>query len=619
MKKISTLLAGLTLVVVFVSSSAAEPVSSDVAAEVGRVHLQVQERSWRSKPSAVPQAAIAGQRYSILEVRELRPDDKVLAYILDLSPEGCIVISPDTDICPVIAYSFEGKFSMENTPDNIFLHLVEWDMENRLEALPIISEKLKEENNTLWENYISQEETFIQQSSTSEVWGPRLDTTWSQHNPYSNVDDPEYDYNMYCPKDPANGYRSITGCGATALAQIINYHRYPLSVSFDQSDSYTSIMSYSINSQPYALTVNIDGDYDTPGYEFPSFDQLNQKLSHIKYYDGDLYYWDGSQWVYPVDEEGHIHAQEIKEDIPALCFACGIAVKMQYSPAGSSASTSYSPGGTMDYSPLRDKFRYDSAIVADEDWSGFYSSLEQNMKDDQPAMLSILGPEGGHLLVADGFNDADGKYHLNLGWGAANPAQVWYSLPTEMPQGYNVVKFGIIDIVPGVTDTAQQVIDLYQGWSLISTRLYPTDPGPSSVFNGINDCIAVWAYYANPGGWKRYIPGGTDNDLNVIEPGRGYWVNMTAGDTLTITGQEVTNTDIELFPGWNLVAYNSSTSQSPASALSGMNYTSIWGYVGGTWLKHIKNADFLDTLTQLVPGTGYWILMESGDTWIVPP
>lgn len=614
MKKILALLTSLVLISALVSSLSADPVSSDIAAEVGRVHLQAQKES---RAYSTTQAAVTGREHSVLEVRELRADGTTLAYILDLSPEGCIVISPDTDICPVIAYSFEGRFSTVDTPSNVFLHLVKWDMENRLEALPMTSESLKEENNALWENYLSQEETSIQQSSTFSVCGPHLNTTWSQHNPYSNVDDPEYDYNMYCPKDPANGYRSITGCGTTALAQIINYHQYPSSVSFDQSDSYTSTRSYSKFSQPYTLTVNIDGDYDA-GYDFPSFAELNQMLSDIKYYQGDLHYFDQGEWVYPVDEEGNIHADEIKQDIPALCFACGIAVQMEYSPAGSTASTPYSPGGTMDYSPLKDKFGYDSAIVADEIWFGFYSTLEQNMKDGQPAMLSITGAQGGHLLVADGFNDADGKYHLNLGWGAANPAQVWYSLPTEMPQGYDVVNLGILDIVPGVTDTAQQVVDLYQGWTLISTRLNPTDPSPSSVFNGINDCTAVWAYYANPGGWKRYIPGGSANDLDIIEPGRGYWVNMTAGDTLTITGQEITNTDVELFPGWNLVGYNSSTSQSPANALFGIDYTSIWAYVGGVWLRHIKVADFLDTLTQLNQGVGYWIFMGNGDTWIVP-
>jgi hypothetical protein len=169
-----------------------------------------------------------------------------------------------------------------------------------------------------------------------------------------------------------------------------------------------------------------------------------------------------------------------------------------------------------------------------------------------------------------------------------------------------------------ITVAAVESVVLGQGWNIISTTLNPTYPSPSSVFSEIEvNCIGVWAYYGNPSTWKRYIPGIADN-LGDIRPGRGYLVNMSTGDTLTITGQETTDTDIELFPGLNVVGYNFPTSQSPAIALSGMNYTSIWTYVGGVWLKHIKNASFLDTLTQLSKGAGYCLFMQNGDTWTVP-
>jgi len=809
-KRTLNLLTSLIVAFVFVSSSPAEPVSWDIALEVGRVHLQAEQQFWRSKPSLAPQAVIAGQEYSILEIRELAADGKVLAYILDLNPGGCIVISSDTDIPPVIAYSFEGKFSMEDTPGNVFLHLVKWDMENRLEAIPITSEKLKEENNTLWENYLAQEETFLWQISSPGEWGPHLETTWSQQQPYTGVPAPEHDYNMYCPMDPVTGDRCVTGCGPTAMAQIINYWRYPNSVALTDSDRYTT----------KTRGIQIDGNYDT--LDFPSFGELNTMLSHITYYDGNLYGgWTGSGWEYPTDIP-----EEAKQDIPALCFASGILFNyhkpewgantgVDYTSAATSASiiVQTTPNEPIDFPPLIDGFGYTSARAVSYSWSQFYANLEENMKNGEPAMLSIDAQEGGqgHIVVVDGFRDTGNYYHLNFGWGILNPDPVsdaWYILPEGMPdpgppfKQYNVVSRGVIDISPppeyrndppeitstpittatedvlyaydvnatdpdvgdvltyslttspagmtinsatgliqwtptnaqvgnnavvvqvqdqqGATDTQSftitvanandppditstpvttavvdvlytydvnatdpdvgdvltyslttspagmtinsatgliqwtptnaqvgnnavvvQVQDqqgatdtqsftitvagvgalqLRQGWSIISTRLNPINPSPSSVFDAIeDDCAGVWAYYANPGGWKRYIPGGTANDLIAIEPGRGYLVNMTKARTLTIIGQEITDTDIELFPGWNLVGYNSSTSQSPESSLSDIDYTSVWTYVDGVWLRHIKGVDFLNTLTLLNSGVGYWICVESRGTWTVPP
>jgi hypothetical protein len=486
-----TLLASLIIVSVFVSSSSAEPVSADIAVGVGNVHLHAEERSWISESSSTAQSAIANQGHSILEVRELRSHDKVLAYILDLAPEGCIIVSPDTDIRPVIAYSFQGRFSTEDTPGNVFLHLVEWDMENRLEALPIASESLKEENNALWESYLSQEVTSLQQISSPGEWGPHLRTTWGQKNPYINLPDPEYDYNMYCPIDPVTGVRSVAGCGPIAMAQIINYWKYPSSVTLTDSDRYTT----------RKRGIQIDGDHDT--LDFPSFDELNKMLSHISYYDGNLYdNWTRSSWEYPTDIP-----EEAKQDIPALCFASGILFNyhrpdwggadtgVNYTSTATSASiiVMSAPDDPIDFTPLIDGFGYASAKAVSSSWSQFYTKLEENMKNGQPAMLSIDAQEGGqgHIVVADGFRDAGNYYHLNFGWGVLNPDPVsdaWYTLPEGMPdpglplKRYNVVNRGVIDISPpsGQGNAAPDIISahvmqLYQGWNSISTPVQLLD------------------------------------------------------------------------------------------------------------------------------------------------
>lgn len=55
-----------------------------------------------------------------------------------------------------------------------------------------------------------------QREADSKAVIPALvSTQWNQDAPYNDK----------CPTDA--GGRSVTGCAATALAQIINYHKYP--------------------------------------------------------------------------------------------------------------------------------------------------------------------------------------------------------------------------------------------------------------------------------------------------------------------------------------------------------------------------------------------------------
>ena len=294
------------LMLIFVCSSSAEPVGSGTAIEAGNTYLQAQGRSRRSR--LAPGAFSGSQGYSILGTREIRADGKILAYVLDLSPEGCIIVSSDTDITPVIAYSSEGKFSTEDAPDNVLLHLLRRDMENRLESLAMAPERVKESNNALWEKYLNQEESFIQQLSSGETWGPWLRTQWNQGDPY----------NKYCPAICLDDENSPVGCTATAMAQIIYYWKYPYSVEFNYSDDHYEIET------DITETGKLRIDEDS----VLSFDQLNNILSDIRY--------DGNE-----------------DEIAALFFACGISVEMGY---GCESS-----GGHLSAEAYKNKFKYASA------------------------------------------------------------------------------------------------------------------------------------------------------------------------------------------------------------------------------------------------------------------
>lgn len=315
--------------------SFAKPVDLESAQKIGVTHLKAQELFFIKNLLLAPKSFIEKDGFSIQSSQTLKdPIGRTLAYIFDLAPEGYIVVSPDTDIHPVIVYSFEGRFPIEESPDNVLLHLVTWDMEKRLNALPLIDQQLRQENNTLWEKYLSGEDFLIEKLSSTKQYGPWLKNKWHQRNPY----------NKFCPLDPQTKKRCVVGCVATSMAQIINYWRHPKSVIFTDEDNYITS----------TRRIKIDGDHKK--LDFPSFVELNNKLSNINY--------DGSE-----------------DEIAALCFACGISVKMDYTSVGS--------GAWLITGAYIIKFGYETAELKYPGQSGdFYNVLQKNMKNGEPAQTS---------------------------------------------------------------------------------------------------------------------------------------------------------------------------------------------------------------------------------------
>jgi len=404
-KKLSALIIYLILICVFVLPVSTKPVKSNDAVLVGKTRLKAQKKFWKNKPDMAPRTASGGEEYSVLKHRELKRKGRVIAHVLDLSPEGCIVLSSDTDIHPVIAYSFKGRFLMEDAPDNAFLHLLELDMGNRLDALPATSEKLKKKNSALWEDYLAQDESFVQELSSEDVWGPWLETTWHQGYPYKT----------FCPIDPTTGSRSVVGCAATAMAQIVNFWKYPTGLTFNWDEDHY------ISNEGKDKEIEIDEDHET--LDFPSFDELNQKLADIKY-DGDV------------------------DEIAAICFACGISASMNYSSQGSGTYASYVFSGYWRFG-----YNYVDKWMFEED---FYDVLKEDMKEARPAQLHIYSSSSGHAIVADGYRtnwagESGDFYHLNFGWGESYPDLIdecWYTLPEGLPSGYNEVGSAAMNIYP---------------------------------------------------------------------------------------------------------------------------------------------------------------------------
>ncbi|MCK5832659.1 C10 family peptidase [bacterium] len=316
----------------------------------------------------------------------LTKDTITLAYVFELSPRGFIVVSANSDIEPLISYSNETNFDFDTSSNNVLFHMIILDMNMRFEAIKITSSEVIEKNNAMWRAFLSSDMELRRHLSTMEIYGPLLDTHWEQTSPF----------NTYCPIDPSSGGRSVVGCTATSMAQILNYWEYPPFVRFTEDDSYTS------------------------GWEPPyiAIDATTASIDSIEY----------NTYLGPHPSD-HFKA--------ALSFAAGVSVQSNYS--------SYGTGANVDGEDYNYQWGYKNSFQFSGDAAGFLNVLRDDMIAGRPAQLAIYkaGWEDGHAINCDGYNTT-GLYHLNMGWGGSYDN--WYSLPSGMPVGYSIINYGVLNI-----------------------------------------------------------------------------------------------------------------------------------------------------------------------------
>ncbi len=176
---------------------------------------------------------------------------------------------------------------------------------------------------------------------------------------------------------------------------------------------------------------------------------------------------------------------------------------------------------------------------------------------------------------------------------------------------------------PGIpiTVAVSSIVELVEGWNLISISVDAFNSNIDSVLSSI-DYTEAWAYDATASRWLRYDRTDPEaaflNDLDAIQAGVGYWILMSAPDTLTVNGA-MPETVIQLQAGWNLVGCNSQTSLNIVDATSSIaGDFEVWTFdpVGDEWLYY-DPKDPASDLNTIEPGKGYWIYTTENGVWDV--
>jgi hypothetical protein len=179
-----------------------------------------------------------------------------------------------------------------------------------------------------------------------------------------------------------------------------------------------------------------------------------------------------------------------------------------------------------------------------------------------------------------------------------------------------------LDLAP---DTITQ--SLASGWNLMSFPVTLDDPATESALETITDIYnVVWAYDACATGdpWLKYDPDDPLSTLIAVDTMHGYWIDLTAGADLTVTGTHPISTAIDLCTGWNLIGYASVDARPVTEVLAPIDgqYDLVYGYDGSDtedpWKTYNPDAPVGNDLTTMRPWYGYWIHMTDPATLTIP-
>lgn len=271
-------------------------------------------------------------------------------YVFNDEAGGYVVVSGEERTPSILGFSPDGKVDALNMPCNMRAWLQEYAAQiDYLRTHP---------NATVTPKGTPEER---------EIIPPLMDCLFSQGEPY----------NYQCPVNPQTGNLCVTGCVATAMAQIMYRHKWPLE------------------------TADVIPDYSTPS--------LDIGLPEVPITTID--------WENIINDYNYYanYTSEQADAIATLMHLCGCSVQMDY--AESSGASSENAANAFYRFFNYDNYLEHRSWFSDEEWEEL---LYSELKEGRPVYYSGHSSEGGHAFVIDGYGyeDLDAPYfHINWGWG----------------------------------------------------------------------------------------------------------------------------------------------------------------------------------------------------------
>ncbi|MDQ2770943.1 MAG: thiol protease/hemagglutinin PrtT [Bacteroidota bacterium] len=275
---------------------------------------------------------------------------------------GFVLVAGDDQVTPVLGYSDQSGFDTGHLAPQV----AKWLDGYRGQVRQVVAthQAATPEIEAAWRELLTGSSTAGRPSGTTAV-APLVLTHWNQ-SPY---------YNDLCPYDNAGGGRSVTGCVATAMAQVMKFWNYPS----------TGAGFHSYNTASFGT---LSANFGTTTYQWASMPTAVNSTNTA---------------------------------VATLMYHAGVSVDMGYSFHSSNAyciSAATNVPNCAEYA-LKTYFGYRPTMqgilrtnYTDAQWLAL---LKTEFDAGRPVVYAGFGNGGGHCFVADGY-DTNNFLHFNWGW-----------------------------------------------------------------------------------------------------------------------------------------------------------------------------------------------------------
>ncbi len=272
--------------------------------------------------------------------------------------QGFTIVSSDDQLPEIVGYTDFGEFSNDNIPEGLAAFMNAY----KATAAAILAGDQKATDNL-------NELTAIRSTRKTTAVAPLLGSiAWNQTEPYNNQ----------CPIYDGTK-RAVTGCVATAMAQVMAYYKHPATLQ-------ATIPSYTYKYNGNTLTMEAIAK-------------------------GEAYDWDN---MLPRYVKGN-YTEEQANAVAKLMFHCGAAVQSKYGPSTGANVTPEHLAKFFGYDADLMQGVYRKAVTLDK----WIELLDGELQAGRPILYAGSDAYGGHQFVCDGC-DESGLYHINWGWGGSD-------------------------------------------------------------------------------------------------------------------------------------------------------------------------------------------------------
>lgn len=427
----------------------------------------------RARTSGSKKAPAAAQQQLTLSHTFSTESGAPAVYVFDQPAEsGFLILSADDVATPILGYAESGNFDFENISPQM-----KWWLEQYADQIAYVTKR-----------GLTPKSVPTRANAAIE---PLIKSHWNQGAPYNEL----------CPIYPATNERCVTGCVATAMAQVMNFWKYP------------AVGKGIANYKPNGFSSNLLLDFTQTKFD-----------------------WDNMLNDYVAGEYNSTQSTAVA----TLMKACGYSVQMGYTSSASGA-VSYNMGKA-----LINTFNYNKNISYEQ--RNYYTTSEWNqmvyeeLAAGRPVLYGARSEGGGHQFICDGYND--GFYHINWGWGGMSDG--YFKLESLNPDsegigggsgGYNFGQDIMKGVQPETVDNpcSKQMV---QNGSLTATN------------SGMKVTLAL-SGGSDPGWWNW-----TFNTLNI----KVAMAISPENNPSSITYVNVLNQNVSARTGFRSLSFNFPTS-----------------------------------------------------------